>query len=131
MLVAPVLKTMHGKKITKRIESEITKNVRCNIYVYYRIQFGMYKLTVKPNKDSDILIELLLSYDGIFDYHKFVCYNQCYFLHEQRIADINSILDKQVLKELAEERERLVSLIDDFNKKVKDNGLENQLIIRT
>lgn len=114
---AELLKSFDGKKCSKRMESAF-KKLYPDYTVYSGRRYSYYELKIWGNgikyQDS---IDLLISYDEVFNYEKFLYNNQRYFLEAERYQKLQEVKeDKSQIENLISEYQSIKNQIEEFKK---------------
>lgn len=108
-----VVKKHDGRKITRRIETDLKKLPGMEkLTIYYTKEHGMYRIIIWGDGiEYDDRFSSLLGYDsegGVLSLEKWREKNQCHFLDEQRI------------KQLERGKKEIVGLCESWNKALKE-----------
>lgn len=117
-LIEPILRRFDGKKITKRIETAIKKELP-EYTISYGFTYSWYSLKIWGNGISwDDKIDLQLGYNEFFDMDEYIRLNQRYYLESERYNTLQGYLDDlSKLKELVALHTEVKDMIKKFEEK--------------
>ena len=102
--IEPVIKEFDGKKITKRIQTKLRKKLSKRV-VYLNKDYSMFQLVIWGDNNllfsnarkihfNDRFTSLIGYKDNpIVDYDKFIEYNQCHILNDERIKSLKRAIE--------------------------------------
>lgn len=117
-----VVKKHDGRKITKRIETDLKKLNAMDLFtIYYVKEHGMYRIIIWGNGiNYDDRFSSLLGYEsegGVLSLEKWTEYNQCHFLDEGRIKQLER--GKKEIAGLCESWNKALGELQDVHKKAE------------
>ena len=113
--VLPILRQFEGKKMSKRIETAVLKELT-GYTVYYGHKYSWYELKIWGNGISyDDMVSLNLGYNEIFTYEEFERCSKCYFLNVNRYDELNKYINQpEILQTMVDKYNELQITLSNF-----------------